>query len=113
MFKLLDFVKKYRNVIFCLTVVMVGVIYAAIPTRAAIITVDVNGIIKQYVNSLKALSTEEQRKRISLFSTVLERDLNALAERHQAVLLPSEAVIAGGQEVTAELTRQLAMQGYR
>lgn len=74
-------------------------------------TVDMTGLMYRFVKSEAAGSASLTEKRIEVraFSQQLETVLQTIAREKHVILVPKEAVIAGSQDMTAEVAMQLSL----
>ena len=74
-------------------------------------TVDMTGLMYQFVKSEAAGSASLVQKRAEIrdFSQKLEMALKEIAKEQHVILVPKEAVIAGSQDVTAEVATRLSL----
>ncbi len=81
--------------------------YRAVNTPLA--TVDITGIIRQFVKveSTQSHSPAQHQERIHAFSAQLEMTLQEVAREKHVILVPKEAVIAGGVDLTPEVSKRL------
>lgn len=80
-----------------------------LPINIQLATVDITGIIHQFVKieAEHSNSPVEMEAQIQAFSQQLETTLQSMAKEKHVILVPKEAVIAGGVDFTSEITRQL------
>ena len=71
--------------------------------------VNITSIIDQYVKTEvgQNLPPEELKKRIRAFGLNLEKTVHEIAQKKHLVLLPTEAVVAGGADYTALVSKEL------
>ncbi len=69
------------------------------------VVLDVKAITADFIVSLqqKKLNDNEQKKAIDAFSLQLSKTVNEMAEQHNWVVLPAQAVIAGQKDITSEV----------
>jgi hypothetical protein len=81
--------------------------YHSVNTPLAI--VDITGIIRQFVKveSTQSDSPAQHQERIHAFSAQLESTLQTVAKENHVILVPKEAVIAGGVDLTPEVSKRL------
>lgn len=74
-------------------------------------TVDMTGLMYQFVKSEATGSASLAEKRIEVrhFSQQLETALKTIAQEKHLILVPKEAVIAGSQDITAEVGARLSL----
>jgi hypothetical protein len=79
--------------------------------NSSIATVDMTGLMYQFVKSEATGSASLAEKRIEVrhFSQQLETALKAIAQEKHVILVPKEAVIAGGNDLTVEVASRLSM----
>ena len=79
------------------------------PKERQIATVNITQIIKQFTQAeAKKMMTDETLKReTKAFGRHLEETLKKFAETHHLILVPTEAVIAGCEDVTRLITLKL------
>ena len=77
----------------------------------SIATVDMTGLMVRFVKSEASGSASLAEKRIEVrhFSQQLETVLKAIAQEKHMILVPKEAVIAGGNDLTAEVASRLSL----
>ncbi|MBS0349742.1 MAG: TrbI F-type domain-containing protein [Proteobacteria bacterium] len=77
----------------------------------SIATVDMTGLMYRFVKSEASGSASLAEKRIEVrhFSQQLETTLKTIAQEKHVILLPKEAVMAGSQDLTAEVAAQLSL----
>jgi hypothetical protein len=77
----------------------------------SIATVDMTGLMYQFVKSEASGSASLSEKRIEVraFSQQLETVLKTIAREKHVILVPKEAVIAGSQDLTAEVAARLSL----
>ena len=93
----------------CISLSMGFALNRYLPTNSHLATVDITGIIHRFVKMESTLSDSPQalQERTQLFSHQLETTLQTVAEEKHLVLVPKEAVIAGGADLTPEVTQRL------
>jgi hypothetical protein len=66
-------------------------------------TVDVTQITQNFIKEMrsKSLSQEALKSETKLFGKQLEKTIKQFAKKNNLVLMPAEAVIAGGQDYTS------------
>lgn len=91
------------------TAFMMLIIYFIAPQKPAIATVDVTRMVNQFVQAQIKLNLPKQelQQRVKTFGAQLETTLNAVAKKQKVVLVPSEAVIAGGKDLTPLVQKDL------
>jgi Type-F conjugative transfer system protein (TrbI_Ftype) len=74
-------------------------------------TVDMTGLMYRFVKSEASGSASLAEKRIEVhhFSQQLETVLKTIAQEKHVILVPKEAVIAGSQDMTAEVAARLSL----
>ncbi len=74
-------------------------------------TVDMTGLMYRFVKSEASgsASLADQRFEVRAFSQKLETVLKAIAQEKHVILVPKEAVIAGGNDLTAEVASRLSL----
>lgn len=79
------------------------------PVNTPLATVDITGIIHQFVKmeSTQSDSPAQHQERIHAFSARLESTLKTTAKENHVILVPKEAVIAGGIDLTPEVSKRL------
>jgi hypothetical protein len=77
----------------------------------SIATVDMTGLMYRFVKSEASGSASLAEKRIEVrhFSQQLETVLKTIVQEKHVILVPKEAVIAGGNDLTAEVASRLSM----
>jgi hypothetical protein len=77
----------------------------------SIATVDMTGLMYQFAKSEASGSASLAEKRIEVrhFSQQLETTLKTIAQEKHVILVPKEAVIAGSQDLTAEVAARLSL----
>jgi hypothetical protein len=80
-----------------------------LPVNNQLAIVDITGIIHQFVKmeSAQSDSPAKHQERIHAFSAQLESTLQTVAKDHHAILIPKEAVISGGIDLTLEVSKHL------
>ena len=80
-----------------------------LPVNTPLATVDITGIIHQFVKmeSTQSDSPAQHQERIHAFSAQLESTLQTVAKENHVILVPKEAVIAGGIDLTPEVSKRL------
>lgn len=75
-------------------------------------TVDMTGLTYAFVKSeaARATSLDQQRAQVHAFSQQLEAVLKAVVQEKHVILVPKEAVIAGGDDLTAEVAARLSLE---
>ncbi len=81
--------------------------YLSVNRQVAI--VDITGLIHQFVRVESKLphSATEHQAHIQAFSEILEGTLQTIAEKKNVILVPKEAIIAGGIDLTPEVSKRL------
>ena len=79
--------------------------------RAAIGTVNITGLIDQFIQSQAKLplSAGAMKERVHQFGKKLEDVTKEIADERRITLLPSEAVIEGGIDYTAEAGQRIGL----
>lgn len=82
-----------------------------------LVTVDIPGLMMAYakVEAKRTDSLAQQRADVHQFSQQLERVLKDIAQREHVIIIPQKAVIAGGKDITQEVTTRLmapSAEGY-
>ncbi len=79
------------------------------PVNTPLATVDITGIIHQFVKmeSTQSDSPAQHQERIHAFSAQLESTLQTVAKENHVILVPKEAVIVGGVDLTPEVSKRL------
>lgn len=74
-------------------------------------TVDMTGLMYRFVKSEASGSASLTEKRIEVraFSQQLETVLQTIAREKHVILVPKEAVMAGSQDLTAEVAARLSL----
>jgi Type-F conjugative transfer system protein (TrbI_Ftype) len=74
-------------------------------------TVDMTGLMYRFVKSEASgsASLTEKRVEVRAFSQQLETVLKTIAQEKHVILVPKEAVIAGSQDLTAEVAARLSL----
>jgi hypothetical protein len=72
-------------------------------------TVNITGIVNDFVKSQASahLSEQETKIKVEAFGKNLEKTLHQLAEDKHLVLFPSEAVIAGANDYTSYVVQEM------
>lgn len=81
------------------------------PVNTPLATVDITGIINQFVKTESAQSDSptQHQKRIHAFSAQLEATLQTVAHEKHVILVPKEAVITGSLDFTTEVAERLSL----
>ncbi len=81
--------------------------YLSVNRQVAI--VDITGLIHQFVKMelTQSDSPAKHQQRIHAFSAQLEATLQTVAKENHVILVPKEAVIAGGIDLTPEVSKRL------
>jgi hypothetical protein len=76
----------------------------------AIATVNVTGIVREFVQSQTKLNLPPKalEQHVKSFGHQLESTLKTLSNEYHVILMPQEAVIAGAQDLTPLVRQQLA-----
>lgn len=76
-----------------------------------LVTVDMTGLMYRFVKSEATglASLVQQRAEVQAFSQRLEAVLKDVAHEKQVILVPKEAVIAGGNDLTEEVSARLSL----
>ena len=100
------FFMKLLGLVLVLLIVNYSILHWQKPTIAK---VDVTKLVNQFVQAqLKLnLSQTEVQQRVKIFGHELELTLNKIAKKKQVVLLPSEAIIVGANDLTPQITQEL------
>ena len=77
--------------------------------KNTIATVHLTTLIQQQVKRLARtnMPQAEIKKRLILFANTLDKTIKQMAKEHNMIIMPSEAVIAGAEDVTPELAKRL------
>ncbi len=86
-----------------------------LPVNIQLATVDMTGIIHRFVKmeSMQSLSADQHQAHVHDFSTQLETTLKEVAKEKHVILMPKEAVIAGGLDLTAEVSQRLGQSDVK
>lgn len=97
-----------------LFVIAVILLLKVIPAQSPIATVDVTGIVRQFVRSQAKLNLPPKalEQRVNRFGHQLEATLNRIAQERHLVLLPQEAVIAGVSDLTPLVKQRLETDAF-
>jgi len=78
-------------------------------TKPSIATVDITGIVQQFVQSQAKLNlpSSELQKHVNAFGHQLEITLQALSDEKHLVIMPQEAVLAGSMDLTSLIKQRL------
>jgi hypothetical protein len=93
-----------------LTFIAVLVFSKVTSTKSATLaTVDVTGIVQQFVRSQATLNLPPKvlEQRVNAFGHQMEATLKSLAQERHLLLLPQEAVISGAVDVTSVVKERL------
>jgi hypothetical protein len=79
------------------------------PMKLKIFVVDITGIVDNFVKTQSSLNLPiaTLHERARLFSTELEQALNQVAAKNHAILMPTQAVLAGAVNITDQITNKL------
>jgi hypothetical protein len=107
-----NIMQKSQPLLLCIIGALIVFCIASYLTPAAkqIATIDVLAITQQFVKSErdKNISEEAIKKDSIVFGQQLEKTIKQFSKNHpQVVLLPKEAVMAGGEDYTAVVTKYL------
>jgi hypothetical protein len=103
----------------CVPTILIGILVSMLVSSSfifmtrqhapQIVTVHLSDIINRYVKTLVQAKVPAETVRIHMhvFSKKLDEALKALAYQQHAIVLVSEAVATGAQDVTAELEKIL------
>ncbi len=80
-----------------------------LPVKNQLAIVDITSIIHQFVKveSAQSNSPAQHQERIHAFSVRLESTLQTVAKENHVILVPKEAVISGGIDLTSEVSKHL------
>lgn len=80
---------------------------AALPHQPTVVTVNVTGLVNNYITQLAKsdLTPEQTKAQITDFSQRLESALQRLSEKDHVIVFPSQAILAGAPDQTAELVK--------
>lgn len=78
----------------------------------AIATVNITGMVQSYIKetSSQTITAQEKKERIKQFANLLNQSIEKLAHDKHVVLFPSEAVIAGANDLTQQ-TQEMIKKG--
>jgi len=93
--------------------VSLAIFYFSQSKQPQIVSVDLKGILQEFVVSTAATKMEgdELSKHVQDYTKKLEELTKALAEQENFIIVPKNAVLAGGRDITAEV-KGLLEQGY-
>lgn len=76
------------------------------PSHQKIATVDITGLTQQFIEDshAKNLSKDELKNETVIFGKTLEKTIKQFAYQHNLIIVPKEAVMAGGQDYTRDIS---------
>jgi hypothetical protein len=82
---------------------------AVSPQRTTIGTINLTGLVDQFVKNqaTQKISKDVLQERVKTFAKELEKAVKTIAQKHHAVILPAEAVIAGAKDYTTAVSLQI------
>ncbi len=85
-------------------------VYIIETTPKKIATVNITGIVNQFVQSQAKLnlSSKELQQHVNTFGHQLQATLDIIAQKHNVTLLVQEAVVAGAEDLTPVVKQELA-----
>lgn len=91
----------------CMLIIMAG--YHHKFATSQIVQVDINHIIEEKVKALSKnnLTEVENKQAIQTFGKTLEKTIHQIAKSKNLIILPSQAVISGSQDITESIQRRL------
>lgn len=80
-----------------------------VPAQKQLVKIDVSKIVNNYIQNAanKHLSKEKLEEETKRFAKNLESKLQILAERERIIVLPSQAIIAGGNDYTEQVEHEI------
>lgn len=77
--------------------------------NAVIATIDITNMTQSYIKEIanQSLPMQQKQERINRFATLLTKYTKQLSRQKNVVLLPREAVIAGGNDFTQETSEMI------
>lgn len=77
--------------------------------HAVIATIDITNMTQSYIKETanQSLSMQEKQERINRFASLLTKYTEQLSTQKNVVLLPREAVISGGNDLTQQVSEML------
>ncbi len=92
--------------------IMLLIVHFTLATPQRIATVDITGIVNQFVQSQAKLNLPPRKlqQRVNRFGHQLQLALNQVAQQHHVVLLLQEAVVADAEDLTPVVQQQLQSQ---
>lgn len=77
--------------------------------RSTISTVNITGMVSSFVKETakQNLSVNEQQKKVSQFGLTMQKVIDETANNRNTVIFPSEAVIAGSEDLTQEVVMRI------
>lgn len=108
----IDYISIIKGYLFgllgALTVFSVAHFYGSKPVKIA--TVNITGIVDEFIKQESAKHIPEQTLKADVkhYGDLLEKELKLFSRETNLVLLPSEAVIAGGHDYTTIINKRLA-----
>ena len=100
------FFMKLLGLVLVLLIINYSILHWQKPTIAK---VDITKIVNQFLQAQLKLNLPQTavQQRVKIFGHELELTLNKIAKKKHVVLMPSEAVIAGANDLTPEVTQEL------
>ncbi|MEM2160757.1 MAG: TrbI F-type domain-containing protein, partial [Candidatus Nitrosotenuis sp.] len=108
LFSLVPFVLSLISVSIILSLV-IFTLAGNLSTKSTIATVDITGIVQQFVQSQAKLNLpkSELQKRVNTFGHQLETTLQTLSHEKHLIIMPEEAVLAGSIDLTSLVKQKL------
>ena len=96
---------------------LVGVVgsllaHVILVSQPVVASVNLTGIVNAFVKETakQNLSEKEMGSRVAQFSEQLNREVEALSLSRHLILLPSEAIIAGGKDYTQDIIKKMSKE---
>ena len=106
---------QHKKIIFLTSIVwmlILGLMFFLYPHKHVdtnLVMVDVQGITDHFIHDQASKNYDEAtlRRHVKAFSQRLDRSLNRLAAQNKVIIVPREAVLAGGKDLTGLIVEQL------
>lgn len=95
----------------CIGALMIQLYF--MPPHQQLATVNITGMVKAFVKTtaIQHLPVSQMKTTVKAFSNTLNEVLTQVAAEKQLILVPSEVVIAGSEDVTSLVQQKLQQRG--
>lgn len=91
-------------------VIVLGVAHWINPPAKPVAVVNLTGLVNGYIKEMAKMHLPKniEKRQVKLFASQLEISIKQMSQKKNVVIMPAEAVIAGSQNLTSELLKNIS-----